>query len=52
MVRRESADTQEYGANQLNDVDVDMDEHTGELSSFPSVRVSSSAEWHEPKFLV
>ena len=36
MVRKESADTQEYESWQLNDMDMDMNENR-ELSFIPSV---------------
>ena len=49
MVRRESADTQECGSCQRNDMDVDMDENKEELSFIPSV--NSSAGWYEPQFM-
>ena len=50
VMRNESADTQEYESCQLTDIDVDMDENKEEWSFIPSA-VSSSAGWHEPKFM-
>ena len=47
MLRKESADTQEYESCQLNDMDVDMDENEQELSFIP-IAVSDSAGWLEP----
>ena len=37
MVRKESADTQEYESCQLNNMDMDMNENKEELSFIPSV---------------
>ena len=42
VVRKESADTQEYESCQLNAMDLDMDENKEELSFIPCA-VSSSA---------
>ena len=50
VVRRESADTQEYESCKLNDMDVHMDENKEEFSFIPSA-VSSSAGWREPLFM-
>ena len=50
VVQKESADTQEYARCQLNDIEVDIDEDTDELSFVPSA-VSRSNRWHEPKFM-
>ena len=49
VLRRESADTQEYESCQRNDVDVDMCENKDELSFIPSA-VVSSAGWCEHQF--
>ena len=48
VVRKESADTQEYEPCQQNDMDVDMDENKEELR-FVRSAVSDSAGWHEIK---
>ena len=37
MVRKQSADTQEYESWQLKDMDMDMNENKEELSFVPSV---------------
>ena len=50
MLRKESADTQEYESCQLNDMDVDMDENKQELSFIP-IAVSDSAGWREPNIM-
>ena len=49
---KESADTQEYGSCQQNDMDldVDMNENNCELS-FNTSAVSRTAGWNEPKFM-
>ena len=47
MVRKESADTQEYESCQQNDMEVDKDEGMEELSFIPSA-VSVLAGWREP----
>ena len=49
MVREESADTEECGSCQLNNMDMDMDENQRNRATFPAV--SRSAVWHEPKFM-
>ena len=50
MLRKESADTQEYESCQLNDMDVDMDENKQELIFLP-IAVSDSAGWREPNIM-
>ena len=45
---KERTDAQEYESCQL--FDMDMDENKEELSFVP-IAVSSSAGWHEPKFM-
>ena len=50
VVRKDSADTQEYESCPLNGMEVDLSENYGEFS-FVSSALSSSAGWHEPKFM-
>ena len=47
MVRKASADTQQYESCQQNDMEVGRDESLEELGFVPSV-VGDSAWWHEP----
>ena len=46
-VWKESAVTQKYGSCQQNDMEVDKDENTVEMS-FVASAVSEKAGWHEP----
>ena len=49
-VWKESAETQKYESCQQNDMEVDKDENTVEMS-FVASAVSDSAGWHEPSFM-
>ena len=50
VVRKGSAETQEYESCQLSDMDVDMDENKEDLNFIHSA-LSSSAGWHGPKLM-
>ena len=48
--RREKSRPTRRSMSRVSDVEVDMDEHEEELSFIP-IAVSSSAGWHDPKFM-